>query len=269
MTLQIGHAGVDGFLNKLLIQLIVAGAEGDVHAGTGSLLCSTLVKIGRIQIVIQHAAAEIRILCHRFQTAHLLDPFGDQLHHVDGVRRRRVVHAVFVSHQLVIQQNRHVLAVVTHEILANDDNCHTCRAHVLLCAGINHTILGNVDRLGQNVGGHVSNNRNISCVRVIVPFGTEDGVVCADVEVICIRADVQLIRGRNPMSVMEMSHRSKYYDDIINGAQDVLRRVYNIPDNYRILFQFLALFQFKHSLLFCLFSLAAFLFAFLLVLFLL
>ena len=38
------------------------------------------------------------------------------------------------------------------------------------------------------------------------------------------------------MSVMEMSHRSKYYDDIINGAQDVLRRVYNIPDNYRILF---------------------------------
>ena len=29
----------------------------------------------------------------------------------------------------------------------------------------------------------------------------------------------------------------------------------------RILFQFLALFQFKHSLLFCLFSLAAFLFA--------
>ncbi len=38
------------------------------------------------------------------------------------------------------------------------------------------------------------------------------------------------------MSVMEMSHRSKYYDDIINGAQDVLRRVMNIPDNYKILF---------------------------------
>jgi len=42
--------------------------------------------------------------------------------------------------------------------------------------------------------------------------------------------------GGSGMSVMEMSHRSKYYDDIINGAQDVLRRVYNIPDNYRILF---------------------------------
>lgn len=42
--------------------------------------------------------------------------------------------------------------------------------------------------------------------------------------------------GGSGMSVMEMSHRSKYYDDIINGAQDVLRRVYNIPDNYCILF---------------------------------
>ena len=42
--------------------------------------------------------------------------------------------------------------------------------------------------------------------------------------------------GGSGMSVMEMSHRSKYYDDSINGAQDVLRRVYNIPDNYRILF---------------------------------
>ena len=42
--------------------------------------------------------------------------------------------------------------------------------------------------------------------------------------------------GGSGMSVMEMSHRSEYYDDIINGAQDVLRRVYNIPDNYRILF---------------------------------
>ena len=42
--------------------------------------------------------------------------------------------------------------------------------------------------------------------------------------------------GGSGMSVMEMSHRSKYYDDIINGAQDVLRRVYSIPDNYRILF---------------------------------
>ena len=38
------------------------------------------------------------------------------------------------------------------------------------------------------------------------------------------------------MSVMEMSHRSKVYDKIINDAFDHLRKVMSIPDNYKILF---------------------------------
>lgn len=38
------------------------------------------------------------------------------------------------------------------------------------------------------------------------------------------------------MSVMEMSHRSKAYDEIIKTTQARLRRVMNIPDNYKVLF---------------------------------
>lgn len=38
------------------------------------------------------------------------------------------------------------------------------------------------------------------------------------------------------MSVMEMSHRSKEYDDIIKEAQALLRSLMNIPDNYKVLF---------------------------------
>lgn len=38
------------------------------------------------------------------------------------------------------------------------------------------------------------------------------------------------------MSVMEMSHRSKAYESIINAAFDDLRQVLNIPENYKILF---------------------------------
>lgn len=37
-------------------------------------------------------------------------------------------------------------------------------------------------------------------------------------------------------SVMEMSHRSKVYDDIIKGAEALLRELMNIPDNYKVLF---------------------------------
>ena len=38
------------------------------------------------------------------------------------------------------------------------------------------------------------------------------------------------------MSVMEMSHRSKAYDTIIKEAEQDLRDLLNIPDNYKVLF---------------------------------
>ena len=38
------------------------------------------------------------------------------------------------------------------------------------------------------------------------------------------------------MSVMEMSHRSKMYQDIINEARTDLKELLNVPDNYKILF---------------------------------
>ena len=38
------------------------------------------------------------------------------------------------------------------------------------------------------------------------------------------------------MSVMEMSHRSPDFDKIIKDAESLLRRLLNIPDNYKVLF---------------------------------
>lgn len=42
--------------------------------------------------------------------------------------------------------------------------------------------------------------------------------------------------GTSGMSVMEMSHRSPDYEAIIEKAQSDLRRLMNIPDNYKVLF---------------------------------
>ena len=38
------------------------------------------------------------------------------------------------------------------------------------------------------------------------------------------------------MSVMEMSHRSKAYQAIIDEAEADIRRLMGIPDNYKVLF---------------------------------
>jgi phosphoserine aminotransferase len=42
--------------------------------------------------------------------------------------------------------------------------------------------------------------------------------------------------GKNGMSVMEMSHRSKMFEEIIGAAEANLRSLMSIPDNYKVLF---------------------------------
>ncbi len=42
--------------------------------------------------------------------------------------------------------------------------------------------------------------------------------------------------GKSGMSVMEMSHRSKVYEEIIFGAEQDLRDIMGIPSNYKVLF---------------------------------
>lgn len=49
-------------------------------------------------------------------------------------------------------------------------------------------------------------------------------------------ADEMLDYKGSGQSVMEMSHRSKVYEGIINECEALLREVMNIPDNYKVLF---------------------------------
>lgn len=55
-------------------------------------------------------------------------------------------------------------------------------------------------------------------------------------EVLKEAADEMLDYKGTGMSVMEMSHRSKAYDNIIKEAEQDLRDLMNIPDNYKVLF---------------------------------
>lgn len=55
-------------------------------------------------------------------------------------------------------------------------------------------------------------------------------------EVLREAADEMLDYKNSGMSVMEMSHRSKAYETIIKEAEQDLRDLMNIPDNYKVLF---------------------------------
>ncbi|MBQ1433879.1 MAG: 3-phosphoserine/phosphohydroxythreonine transaminase, partial [Ruminococcus sp.] len=56
-------------------------------------------------------------------------------------------------------------------------------------------------------------------------------------EVLKEAADEMLDYKGTGMSVMEMSHRSKAYDDIIKDAEKDLRDLMKIPDNYKVIFR--------------------------------
>lgn len=55
-------------------------------------------------------------------------------------------------------------------------------------------------------------------------------------EVLKTAAQDMLDYNNTGMSVMEMSHRSKAFDNIIKEAEADLRKLMNIPDNYKVLF---------------------------------
>ena len=56
-------------------------------------------------------------------------------------------------------------------------------------------------------------------------------------ECVLEKAAAEMLNYENSgMSVMEMSHRSPVYEKIITDAEILLRKVMNIPDNYKVLF---------------------------------
>ena len=62
------------------------------------------------------------------------------------------------------------------------------------------------------------------------------GPACLPEWVLKRAAEEMLDANGSGMSVMEMSHRSSDFENILNGAKDRLRRLMNIPEDYEILF---------------------------------
>ncbi|HCY06800.1 MAG: 3-phosphoserine/phosphohydroxythreonine transaminase [Erysipelotrichaceae bacterium] len=62
------------------------------------------------------------------------------------------------------------------------------------------------------------------------------GPSCIFEDVLQKAADQMLDYEGSKMSVMEMSHRSKVYESIITECEARLRRLMNIPENYKVLF---------------------------------
>lgn len=62
------------------------------------------------------------------------------------------------------------------------------------------------------------------------------GPACLPEEVLVKAASELINYGNTGMSVMEMSHRTAAFDEIINSAERLLRKLMSIPNHYKVLF---------------------------------
>ncbi len=67
-------------------------------------------------------------------------------------------------------------------------------------------------------------------------FNFSAGPSCLPLEVLEKAQKELVVYGNTGMSVMEMSHRSKVYMEIIESAEALFREVMGVPENYKVLF---------------------------------
>ena len=68
-------------------------------------------------------------------------------------------------------------------------------------------------------------------------FNFAAGPACLPEEVLKTAQAEFLVYGKSGMNVMEMSHRSKDYMEILSTAEADLRSLLKIPENYKVLFK--------------------------------
>ena len=98
---------------------------------------------------------------------------------------------------LVVQISRYVLLGKTDEIFSHDRNSDTGRCHVFLHACIDQTEFRYIDLFGQDAGGHVCYERDISCVRDVRIVCSVDRIVQCDMYIISIRTEIFSVHLRN------------------------------------------------------------------------
>ena len=133
------------------------------------------------------------MLLHCGKTAHLLDPLEYLAADIDAVSGRSIVQRTIVCMDLVAKHGRssgkHILC---DQILADNDDHNARRTYVLLNTAVDHTILGDIHRLGEEAAGNISHKRMSLGVGKGLKLGAIDGIIFTDVDIIRILGNVQI-----------------------------------------------------------------------------
>ncbi len=105
----------------------------------------------------------------------------------------------------VIDHRLEVAAGLTEQVLADDNESHAGRTHVLLRTAVDETVFLNIYRTAHDIRRHVCNER-YGRVDILVYLGTVNGVVGGDVEIIRIRRYLVSLRNVGIVLVLGRGH---------------------------------------------------------------
>ena len=183
MPLEVGEPGGLGAGQEVGVPGGVGQGEGHVHPGPRALLNRVGVEVGGVDEAVEELGLGAVALGHRLQAAAVLDPVADEPQQVDGEGGGRVEHGVGVGHLLVVQDGGGHRAGPPQQVLAHDDDGQARGPHVLLSAGVDEAVAGDVDGPREDRGGEVGHQRDLADLGHVVELDAADGLVGRVVQV--------------------------------------------------------------------------------------
>ena len=186
MALDVLNLVLVGACDKGRVEVGISGTEGDVGDGAAVGLRGAVEQLTVLEQVVEQVGLGPVALGHGVKSAGLLNPTEHLAAHVDAKGVGCVEHGALGGLGLKIHVLRRLRkgGAVGDQVIAHDDHGHARGASVFLCAGVDESVVLDVERLRQKTARNIGDQRHIAAVRQLVVHGAKDGVVLADVDVV-------------------------------------------------------------------------------------
>lgn len=189
------------FCYEVFLHFSIRQIESHIHAASGVFLCVTFVEaIARIDHIIDEPCLDLVSFFDGRKAAHVFDPVEHAVQRVDAEDGRCIEGGVLLDEGLILKEFRYIRPRRGEKRFLQDGERHARSAEILLDACPDHIELAKIDDAGENIRGHVANERRID-FREFPVLCTVDGVVRAEVEVVGSRFHLIGVRDVGVISV--------------------------------------------------------------------
>lgn len=152
-----------GLREEIIFEGLVRKFECGVHQGAVAWAGMSQVHSGvAIDCCVEQACFLEIVLMHGLQaTDGIFEPLCDESEGVDGEGRWGIPHGVFGGVVSVVQVARKLVLSAFEEIFSDNHDGYACGSSILLSAGINQSVLSDIEWTVEEVRGAIGDERAV------------------------------------------------------------------------------------------------------------